>query len=122
MINNDNNNWQKEFKVLEGKHKKLQLYMRRMLEEKKKYVATIKAKDEELEGLKCIVNEQSDFQEIIKSFEEERVASQQCIKAKDEEIDKLKSQVNSYPRLNDPQEFNLASFLKLFQAATHSLD
>ena len=94
MINNDNNNWQKEFKVLEGKHKKLQLYMRRMLEEKKKYVATIKAKDEELEGLKCIVNEQSDFQEIIKTLKEERVASQQCIKAKDEEIDKLKSQVN----------------------------
>ena len=71
MINNDHNNWQKEFKVLEGKHK---LLMKAMMEDKKKYEATIKAsaaamkaKDEIIHSF--FANEQSDFQEISKSFE-----------------------------------------------------
>ena len=114
MINNDHNNWQKEFKFLEGKHKKLQSYMKAMMEAQKKYEAIInanaaamKTKDEELEGLKSIANEQNDFQEIIKSFEEERAAFEECKKAKDEEINSLKSQVNL---LSDKQSNKIKSF------------
>ena len=48
MINNDHNNWQKEFKVLEGKHKNLQKKYEATIKAMKASAAAMKVKDDQL--------------------------------------------------------------------------